>query len=402
MGEPGTPDVEVVVDGNAQFALDLYDRLRRTPGNLFFSPYSISTALAMTYAGARGNTERQMAQTLHFVLDQGRLHPAFASLETSLNAVQEKGHVQLSVANALWPQRGYPFLDEYLALVKEFYGVLITAVDYAGDPEAARLRINAWVEERTANKVRDLIPAGLLDGLVRLVLTNAVYFKGDWAHQFESARTKKEPFWVTPNEKVMAPLMAQQGEFRYAETASLQILELPYAGQDLSMLVLLPRSRDGLAELENGLTVENLQGWARRLWPIQVQVTLPRFKTTSQFRLAATLAAMGMPDAFDQDKANFAGMDGRTLWLYISAVLHKAFVDVNEEGTEAAAATAVVMRARSAPAPPAVFRADHPFVFLIVDHRTGSILFLGRLVDPTPEPAYGPERRYPGHGGPER
>jgi serpin B len=291
------------------------------------------------------------------------------------------------VANALWPQRGYLFLDEYLALVKEFYGVLITAVDYAGDAEAARLRINAWVEGKTAGKIRDLIPAGLLDGLVRLVLTNAVYFKGDWASQFERTRTKKEPFWVTPTRKVMTPLMAQQGEFRYAETASLQILELPYAGRDLSMLVLLPRSRDGLAELENGLTLENLQGWARTIWPRQVQVTLPRFKITSQFRLAATLAAMGMPDAFNRDKANFSGMDGRELWLFILAVLHKAFVDVNEEGTEAAAATAVAMRARSAPAPPAVFRADHPFLFLIVDHRTGSILFFGRLLDPTPERA---------------
>ncbi len=378
------PDVQAVVEGNTAFALDLYRKLEGEEGNLFFSPYSISTALAMTYAGARENTEMQMAHTLHFPLDQKRLHSVFASLEAELNGVREKGSVQLNVANALWPQQGYAFLREFLALTKKHYGVLITPVDY-GDAETARGKINAWVEGKTAHKIKDLIKPGILTALTRLVLVNAIYFKGDWANQFDATRTQHAPFWVTPTDELQTPMMTQEQNLGYAESDGLQILELPYVGSDLSMIVLLPGEIDGLAELENRLTVENLEKWTNHLWERQVLVFLPRFRTSSQFRLESTLMQMGMTDAFDSE-ANFSGMDGvdgREQGLYIAAVIHQAFVDVNEEGSEAAAATAVLMAAKGISSPPPIFRADHPFTFLIRDKRTGSILFLGRVVNPS-------------------
>jgi serine protease inhibitor len=374
--------VETVVRGNTEFALDLYQRLRTEEGNLFLSPYSISTVLAMTYAGARGSTETQMAQTLHFTLDQKRLHPAFASLEEGLKTVQEKGHILFKVANALWPQVGYPLLEEFLALTEEHYGVLTAPVDY-GDSEAARRKINAWVEGRTQEKIRELIPQGILNALTRLVLTNAVYFKGKWASQFEKGSTRDAPFWIAPRRSVKVPMMTQEHTFRYGDSDSLQTLELPYVGDDLSMIVLLPKKVDGLVELETALTVENLEKWMGGLGKTRVRVFLPRFKVSRGFGLNDTLASMGMVDAFDDSKANFSGMDGNENWLYIAAVLHKAFVDVNEEGTEAAAATAAAMAARGIPPPAPVFRADRPFVFLIRAGRTGSILFLGRVVNPT-------------------
>ncbi len=373
-------NVETVVRGNTAFALDLYQQLRSTEGNLFFSPYSISTALAMTYAGARGNTETQMAQTLHFTLDQSALHPALAALEARLRKVQEKGDILLSVANALWPHVDYPFLEAFLTLTKEFYGVSITPVDYK-DTEAARQQINTWVEEKTQDKIKDLIPPGVLDDLTRLVLVNAIYFKGNWASQFAKDRTQTAPFSVTPSKKVEAPLMTQQHPFKYGETDRLQILELPYVGNDLAMILLLPKEVDGLAELEMTLTAPNLEQWTSRLEETKVCVFLPRFKISQGFSLGDALAAMGMVDAFGGE-ANFSGMDGNEKGLYIGAVLHKAFVEVNEEGTEAAAATAVIV-SRALPLPPPTFRADHPFIFLIRENSTGSILFLGRVMDPT-------------------
>jgi serpin B len=354
--------------------------LRTQEGNLFFSPYSVSTALAMTYGGARGNTEVEMAHTLHFSPDQARLHPAVALLEAALNAVQAKGNVQLKVANALWPQEGYAFLDEYLALVEEYYRASITALNY-GDAEAARTTINTWVEEKTEGQIRDLIPAGILDALTRLVLTNAIYFKGDWAKRFDEDRTERAPFWVTPAASSDVPMMSQVETLGYsAREPGLQVLELPYAGHDLSMIVLLPGERDGIAALEDALIVENLTSWIDDLKPMEVEVHLPRFKLSCQFGLGSALKAMGMVDAFDY-AADFSGMDG-TKSLYISVVIHQASVDVNEEGTEAAAATAVVMKLKALPLPPPVFRADHPFVFLIRENQTGSILFIGRMANP--------------------
>jgi len=369
--------VATAVQGNTEFALDLYQKLRTTDGNIFFSPYSISTALAVTYAGARRDTAIQIAQALHFLLDQKQLHPAFALLEAKLGEVGKKGQVQLRIANTLWPQKGYALLEEFLALMKQYYGVLITAVDY-GNAEAARHTINAWVEEKTENKIKDLILPRMLDALTRLVLVNAIYFKGNWASQFDQRLTSDAPFWVTPDDQVQVPTMTQKHKFRYGEGNGLQILELPYAGDDLSMIVLLPEGIGVLAKLEDSLTGENLGRWARNLRETEVEVFLPRFEITFPFRLDDTLKSMGMVDAFS-DRADFSGMDEEP--LYISAVLHKAFLAVNEEGTEAAAATAVIM-ARGPPSLPPIFRADHPFVFLIRENSAGSILFLGKVVNP--------------------
>jgi serpin B len=368
--------VETTVQGNTEFALDLYQQLRTRGGNLIFSPYSISTALAMTYAGARGETARQMAQVLYFLPGQEQLHPAFAMLEAHLAKVQQKGNVQLRLANSLWPHMGSALLEGFLALTKQYYGVLITEVDY-GETEAARRMINAWVEEKTENRIKELIPAGVLDPWTLLVLVNAIYFKGNWASQFEPDLTEASLFWVTPQEQVQVMMMAQKGEFRYAKAGDLQVLELPYAGEDLSMVVLLPSEPDALARLETDLTVENLERWTQHLWQTEVQVFLPRFEITLPFELSETLKAMGMVDAFGN--ADFSGMAREP--LFIAAVLHKAFVKVNEEGTEAAAATAVVV-ARGMPTRPPVFRADHPFLFLIRENATRSILFLGRVANP--------------------
>lgn len=378
--EKADSSVKTVVQGNTEFALALYQQLRTEEGNLFFSPYSISAALAMTYAGARGNTQVEMAQALHFLLDEEQLHPAFALLQARLDDIGSKGHVQMRVANALWPQKGYALLEEFLALTKQHYGVLVTAVDY-GDAETARGTINAWIEEKTENRIQEMIPRALLDATTCLILVNAIYFKGNWANQFDQGLTSDAPFWVTPTEQVQVPMMSQTIELRYRERDGLQVLELPYARDDLSMVVLLPREIDGLAELEGRLTVDNLNTWTAGLWQTEVQAFLPRFELTFPFRLDDALKSMGMADAFESP--DFSGMDG-TKSLYIGAVLHKAFVAVNEEGTEAAAATAVLMKAKGLPLPPPTFRADHPFVFLIRENSTGSILFLGRVVNPVP------------------
>jgi serpin B len=337
----------------------------------------------MTYGGARGNTEKEMAKTLRFSLDQENLHSAFAQVESRLNKLQKAGNIKLSVANSLWPQQDYKFLDEYLSLAKKHYGVSITPVDYKRAREAARKMINKWVEDKTQDKIKDLIQPGILDALTRLVLVNAIYFKGNWESQFKTDKTKDAPFHISSKKSVQAPMMTQKQKFKFANLGSFEILELPYVGNEMSMIVLLPEEIDGLKQLEADLSVENLKRWKSRLSKRDVLVFLPKFKMTSMLRLDKTLVSMGMIDAFSIPKANFAGMDGNPNWLYIAAVIHKAFVDVNEEGTEAAAATAVVMAREGVPAPPPTFRADHPFVFLIQENQTGSIFFMGRVTDPT-------------------
>jgi serine protease inhibitor len=372
------------VRANNELALDLYSELRQRGDNLVFSPYSISTALAMTYAGARGDTEGQMARTLHFGAATQELHRAFASLQARVNAVQARGDVRLLVANALWPQKRYAFLEEYLSLIQECYGAAITPVDYQAAAEAARETINAWVESKTEDKIKELIPPGVLGDLTHLVLVNAIYFKGDWSSQFDPLDTIDDSFWLSPSEKVEVPMMCQTGEFGYAERRGLQVLELPYVGGELSMIVLLPGSVRGLASAEEALTATNLSKWTDRLSESEVQVFLPRFGMRFGCELSDALTALGMTDAFDGNVADFSGMDGREHWLFISAVIHQAFIDVKEEGTEAAAATGVVMVGAAPPTePPTTFRADHPFVFVVRENSTGSILFLGRVVNPT-------------------
>lgn len=378
------PDVNALVQGNSAFALELYAKLRGEAGNLFLSPYSISSALAMTYAGARGNTAAEMETALHFTLGPEGTHPAFRALQARLEALQAAGGLQLAIANSLWPQQGYPFLPEYLDFIKSGYGAGITPLDYPGDTEGARQTINRWVEETTRAKIKDLIAPGALDSLTRLVLVNAIYFKGTWASQFKPEQTAPADFFVTPEVPVPVPLMTQTRQYPYAEFKDCQVVKLPYVGGDVSMLVVLPKEKDGLAALEAQLTPARLAEWRAALTERNVRVFLPKFKLTwGTFRLNEPLQALGMLDAFSETRADFSGMDGRPDWLYIKLVLHKAFVEVNEEGTEAAAATAVVMKVKSMPVPPMEFRADHPFLFLIQEEQAGAILFMGRVVDPT-------------------
>jgi serpin B len=379
-GQVPSADTQAVVVGNTAFATDLYGRLKNEKGNLFLSPYSISTALAMTLAGARGETAEQMAKVLHFGLPQERLPPTFASLEAELDAIQKRGEVQLSIANSLWPQKGHPFLPEYVGLLKQYYGTSVTPLDYAGAAEAARNTINDWVDAKTNHKITDLIGPGVLGRETLLVLANAIYFKGDWAAQFDPKQTTVQPFHVASDKDVKCQLMTHAGAYAYAETSGLQVLELSYAGDDLSMIVLLPQKTDGIGALERELTASKLAEWTKALRQRRVEVFLPKFKLSSMFSLKEILVAMGMADAFS-GKADFSGMDG-THTFVISALLHKAFVDLNEEGTEAAAATGVVVTTAMFEQIP-VFRADHPFIFLIRDKHNGSILFLGRLTDPS-------------------
>ena len=380
------PSVPVAVSNNTAFACDLYAQLKSQEGNLFFSPYSVSTALAMTYAGARGETAAQMARTLHFTLSQADLHPAFAALSAQMTAVQQAGQVQLSIANSLWPHKSYPFLEDYLALVKKSYGTTFTPVDFAKEEPKARAQINQWVEEKTQKKITNVIGAPL-DQLTRLVLVNAVYFKGKWESQFKKHATQNEPFYRISGGPVQAPLMKQTRKYKYfCKFLELQLLELPYVGNELSMLVILPSKSSSLMVLEKNLSAASLQHWRGQMYMREIELYLPTFKITWGISsLVKPLTALGMRTPFT-DTADFGGMDGHKD-LFISDILHKAFVDVTEEGTEAAAATAALMRAKSAdapqPPPPELFRADRPFLFLIQENRTGSILFLGRVTDPT-------------------
>lgn len=378
-----TNDEKAVANGGNAFATDLYGRLRSKPGNLFFSPYSVSVALAMAYAGAEGQTGEQMAKVLRFPLPEAKLHPAFSMLQKRLSFKGEAPAFQLRVANRLWGQKDFHFLPTFLKVTSDNYGAELGMVDFK-QAEAARKTINSWIEDQTDRKIQDLVAPGVLDASTRLVLTNAVYFKARWEHEFGESVTKEAPFHISGRQHIMVPLMHQQHRFRYGESGDVQVLELPYADDGfLSMLILLPKKIDGLSDLEKRLTGENLQKWTADLKSRLVNVHLPKFKMTSEFELGDVLSSMGMSLAFS-DKADFSGMSTEEQ-LYFSAVIHKAFVDVNEEGTEAAAATAVAIRAaaeRPRPEEPVEFRADHPFVFLIRDNRTDAVLFLGRLVNP--------------------
>jgi len=383
--EGGRPDV---VAGNNAFAFDLYRKLVTEKGrageNLFFSPYGISTALAMAYAGARGDTEAQMARVLHFGPNRKPFHGAMGRLVRGPNVLNKKEGCQVSVANALWAQKDYEFLRSFSDLVANSYQAGLNTVDFAGETEAARKTINRWVERRTQKKIKELFARGVLSTATRLVLTNAVYFKGDWDSPFDEEFTEQAPFALLDGETVEVPMMSHMDQFRYTEGVGFQALELPYEGRDLSMVILLPREADGLAAFEQKLAPKALSTWLDKMRTRDVEVFLPRFTMTSGFMLKKTLSAMGMPDAFTEGAADLSGMDG-TRGLFLSAVVHKAFVDVNETGTEAAAATGVSVDSECAPPeaePPVVFRADHPFVLLIRGRRSGSILFLGRVTDP--------------------
>jgi serpin B len=380
---------QAVVDANTIFAFDLYAKLAENPQyagkNLFFSPFSISSALAVTYEGARGITADEVQSVFHFPGNDTVRREGFLAADTSLSGVGR--NYTLNTANALWAEKTYPFLPGYVDIARIFYSADVNNLDFIDQPEASRQIINQWVEERTAGKITDLLPAGAIDSMTRLVITNAIYFKGTWVLQFDAAKTTGYEFRTGPNEMVTVPMMQRTDEdaiYGYAETGTLQVLRMPYAhgeGRGLSMLILLPLD-DNLSAAEAVLNPEDLSRLRGSIADRRVMVYFPKFTMDTEYRLPGILAAMGMPTAFTMD-ADLSGMDG-TKNLYINDVVHKAFVDINEEGTEAAAATGVVvnLKAVSPGEQVPVFLADHPFVFLIQDDETGNILFIGRVVNP--------------------
>jgi serpin B len=366
------------------FAQRLYGVLARDSGNIFFSPSSISTALAMTYAGANGNTAQEMEQALSFTLSGMALH---AALHDTLSGIVRNapGGPELRIANRLWPRRGLGLEPAFIDVTKKYYGAPVEQLDFRGDAEASRARINGWVAQHTKHKIPELLKPSTIDASTEMVLTNAVYFKGVWAERFKKAATRPEPFTVASGTVVQAPLMHETWKVHYGETADAQVVELPYRaaaqGPKLAMVVILPKEPGGLAAVEKSVATVGLAAFVRALSPSEeeVDVTLPRFKTCWNRSLNQALLTLGMQRAFTAD-ADFSAMT-RGERSYISLVQHEAFVEVSEEGTEAAAATGVVMHTLAA-VTKAAFRADHPFLYLLRDTASGLVLFIGRLADP--------------------
>ena len=386
-------DLATLVAGNNAFAFDLYQALADEEGNLFYSPHSISLALAMAYAGARGETERQMGDTLRFELPQERLHPAFNALDLLLVPQQSPGNdddFRLNVANSVWAQEGYGFLPPFLDTLALNYGDEVRPVDFRRDPESARVLINDWVLEETEERIRNLIPPDAITALTRLVLANAIYFKAAWSTPFEDRATANLPFHLLDGDEREVPMMRQQSNLRYAIGDGYQAVELPYTGGDVAMTILVPDS-GGFREFEGSLDGGTVGAILDGLDYERVKLTMPRFEMDSTFSLSDILETMGMPNAFDDQAADFSGMDGQVcksrgyICLLISDVLHKAFISVDEAGTEAAAATAVIIgvaKAVQVEPEPIELTIDRPFIFLIRYQATGAVLFAGRVVEP--------------------
>ena len=374
-----------LVSGNTAFALDLYQALLKSnSGNLFYSPYSISIALAMAQAGARGDTLQQMNSVMHYTLPGNSLHTAFNALQLAL-ASREKNagrpdvkDFQLNIANSTWGQAGYKFLQDYLDVLAVNYGAGLRLVDFKADPEKARQLINDWVAQQTAQKIQDLIPQGGINDLTRLVLANAIYFNAPWEHTFEAANTENGPFTNLDGKQSNVPMMKQQASFPYTKSDGYQAIDLPYSGDKLSMIVVLPDSGQ-YDRIEKAFTPALLETIQKNLQVASVNLALPKFKVESTFSLGDELQKMGMPDVFDPAKADLSGMDGSRS-LYISSVAHKSYVSVDENGTEAAAATAVIVGTTSMPVEVIDLKIDRPFMFLIRDNVSGSILFVARVV----------------------
>lgn len=382
-----------LVAGNNAFAWALYGQINEEADDSFFlSPYSISTALGMTFAGARNNTETQMQSVLRYTLGQERIHPAF----TAMNAVLEQRHEStvegetgerptLAVANSIWAQNDFTFRPEFVSLLQAAYGIEANTVDFVNATEAARNRINGWVSDHTEERIEELLVAGILTSLTRLVLTNTIFFKGSWRFPFHAARTADGVFYLATGEQATVPLMRQEARFAHTSNATLQAVQLPFVGNELAMLVVVPR--EGQFEVvEEQLIERGLEPIIAGLGAGRVDLTMPKYSLEAEFRLDDALGAMGMPEAFNPGAADFSGMaeiPTRRDNLYISAVVHKAFLEVDESGAEAAAATAVVISTRGArPASPTEIRVDRPFLVVIRDVPTGAILFLGRVTDP--------------------
>ncbi len=384
---PSVPDADLkaLVAGNTRFALDLYQQLRAAPGNLFYSPFSISEAMAMVHAGARAETESQMAKALRFDLDQTRLHPAFNALDLELAsrgtppAGTNGSGFRLNLASALWGQTGHTFLSPFLDILGESYGTGVHVVDFAGAPGESRTLINDWVTAKTAGQIKDLLPQGVVTTTTRLVIASAVYFKAAWQTPFRPEDTKMASFQRPDGSKVDVPMMSGQEEVRYGEAPGYAAVSLPYDGNELSMVAILP-PQGTLDAFEASLTVDKLTSLVDGMTAHGVAITVPRFKIEASFSLVDKLGKLGMPAAFT-DMADFSGIDGKKD-LMLTDVVHKAFVVVDEAGTEAAAATGIVVGPTSIP-PPAEIHLDHAYLFLIRDNKTGTILFLGRVEDPS-------------------
>ncbi len=373
-------DLEDAATSGNRFAFDLYEKLGEKDGNLFFSPASISTALAMTYAGARGNTAKEMKDALHFTLDGDKLHAAFGNLQKTL--VGRKKGIELSVANALWGQKGYSFRREFLNLTNKHYDAPLTEVDFQNAVEQARETINEWTAEKTNQKIKDVLKPGILNELTRLVLTNTVYFQGTWKYQFDKKHTKTADFHLSSKISVKVDMMYMRNtEFNCIWGRDFRGLVLPYVDNNISMVIFLPHEANGLAEFEKSFTSTNLKKWLSEMHLSRFRrVGVPRFKITCFTDLDVVLTSMGMSTAFDSGKADFSGITGKKN-LFISPAVHKAFIEVNEKGTEAAAVAHIGSTLNGPP----VFIADHPFLFIIREKKTGAILFIGRVADPTSE-----------------
>jgi serpin B len=390
--------VAPLVKANTAFAMQLYSKVSVSQSNVVVSPYSVASALAMTCAGARGQTARQMEQALHFPTDTKALHDSFSRLDAVLSAARTNG-VELDIANSLWPQNGDAFRAEFIDLLRQDYRATVTPLDYVHQREQARATINQWVDEKTHHKITAAIPPNTLSRLTSLVLVNAIYFKGEWDTAFPAHATRPDQFYPFPGKAITTPFMRVEGHFQFGEDEDLQWLALPYKGNRFQMVILLPRAggimerefgsagrgngkrqrgSDTLEGLERVLNPAKFAAWTAALRSQKVAVIIPKFRISWGLRLNGALQGLGVRDAFNPERADFAGMDGRPHRLYLSDVLHQTFIDVSEKGTEAAAASAMAMTKSS----PAMFYADHPFLFFIRESATGSILFMGRLADP--------------------
>lgn len=386
-GEENTPDINRAAKDNTEFALKIFQELSKGNENVFISPYSISSALAMTYAGARGNTAQQMEEALIFSLGQEMLHKAIREINSSLERFRDSKAIQLNIANSIWPQKGYAFLDTFRDLLKEYYNVEIYLTDYS-KPDAAKENINNWVAEKTSNKILNMIPPGALSPLTVLVLVNAIYFRASWETEFDADLTHEADFSVSEKLSIKVQMMNIKSKFGYASYDGYSLLSMPYHERELYMVIILPDSTDGINSLIGSLTADDLLKISALMQIVEVDVYIPSFKMTYEKTLNETFHALGMTEAFMPDSADLTGMYDRAKSggenLFISNIRHKAFIEVSEEGTEAAAATSVeISRTSHDPGRQTfIFRADRPFLFFIKDSRTNSILFMGKLVNP--------------------
>ena len=370
-----------IVPGMNAFTTAAYRQLAGGDGNLILSPFNIGTALSMVLAGAHGRTAAEIQSVLHVHYDSN-YDAGLGALLADLTKAGNSGDNQLHTANGLWVQKGLAIQPAFENILANDYHAPLTPLDFIANPEAARSQINGWTEEQTKDRIKDLLPAGSIDTETRLVLTSAIYFYGKWQSPFLPGRTQPAPFTLPTGAKTQASFMNQTAHFGYNETPSSQILEMRYAGTGIAFDVLLPKTLAGLHDVEQALTPENLTGWLGNLATRNVQVSLPKFRAESEFSLRQGLSAMGMPTSLT-NRADFSGIAAKG-GLAISEVVHKAFVDVSEQGTEAAAATGAAVHATAMrmPEPVIVFRADRPFLFLIRDTKSGVVLFIGRLMEP--------------------